>query len=154
MKTKEVVFDVEKSLAPWLGKTVKIMDYYFQEALNAQGLDISKEQMIVLHKLDVEDGLTQNELAMMTYRDKSSLARLIAKMEKKNYVIRRQREGDKRSNLIYLTDLGRDIFQRAIHIVSEMAARMEEDITEAEITEMIGILKKIQHNISKETTKL
>ncbi len=76
--------DFEASIAPWLGKTTKIVDYYIHEAMNARGLDLTKEQMIVLKKLHDCDGLPQSELAFLTLRNKSTLTRLLVKMERKN----------------------------------------------------------------------
>ena len=83
MQQKDVVVDLENSVGPWIGKTTKIVDYYLHEALQQHGLDLTKEQMIVLKKLHQKDGLNQNELASLTWRDKSSLARLLTKMERR-----------------------------------------------------------------------
>ena len=50
MKSEDNVVDFESSIGPWLGKTVKIVDYYLHEAMMENGIDLSKEQMIVLKK--------------------------------------------------------------------------------------------------------
>ena len=90
MKSQNNHVDFENSIGPWLGKTVKIVEYYLQERFNTHNLDLTKEQMIVLKRLHDKDGLSQNELAFLTLRNKSSLTRLLSKMEKKNYIIRKQ----------------------------------------------------------------
>ena len=102
MNTKEDYIDFENSIGPWMGITVKMVEYYLQALFNEHGLDLSKEQMIILKKLHKQDGLNQNELASLTFRDKSSMARLLSKMEKKNYIQRKQSKEDKRIiNLFY-----------------------------------------------------
>ena len=146
MKTKEVVVDFENSIGPWLGSTVKILEYHLQERFNTYNLDLTKEQMIVLKKLYVQDGLNQNELAFLTIRNKSSLTRLLSKMEKKNYVLRKQSIEDKRINHVYLTEHGKEIFQKSKPAIKEMITIMEQNISESEKQQMIKILKKIQHN--------
>ncbi|MFK5973147.1 MAG: MarR family transcriptional regulator [Flavobacteriaceae bacterium] len=148
MKSKGCISDFENSLAPCLGKTEKVVGYYLQEAFHSANLDLTKEQMIVLIKLHLKDGLNQNELAMLTYRDKSSLARLLSKMERKNYIVRKQNNEDKRINEIFLTDDGRSIFKRSKLVVEGLRAIMEEDISEVDKQRVIQILKKVQFNLT------
>lgn len=154
MKMEEVRIDFEKSIGPWLGKTSKIVDYYLQEAFQKHGLDLSKEQMIVLKKLHDKDGLNQNELAFLTFRDKSSLARLLSKMEKKNFITRRQNKEDKRINQVFITEEGRRIFQHTRPVIKRMLETMEENISKEEKRQIIQILKKVQFNFTAKKAAL
>ncbi|MGB5499426.1 MAG: MarR family transcriptional regulator [Maribacter sp.] len=154
MKLGEEHIDFEHSIGPWLGKTSKIADYYLHEMLLDQGLDLSKEQMITLKKLHDEDGLNQNELAFLTFRDKSSLARLLLKMEKKNFIRRKQSTEDKRINQVFLTNEGRAIFKQSKQVISKFITAMEQNITEEEKKQIIRILKKVQSNFTQEKAAL
>ncbi len=154
MKNEEDQIDFENSIAPWLGVTSKIIDYYFQEELNANNFDLSKEQMVVLKKLHDKDGLNQNELAYLTLRNKSSLTRLLTKMEGKNYISRRQSRQDKRNNHVYLTDTGKEIFKKAGPIIHDIMAKIESNISETERNQIISILKKIQYNFTAKEASL
>ena len=111
-------------------------------------MDLTKEQMVVLKKLHEEDGLNQNELAYLTYRDKSSLARLLSKMEKKKYIERKPCETDKRANLVFLTPYGKEIFESTKPFVHNLIIRMEHAISESEKQQIITLLKKVQTNLS------
>ena len=123
--------------------------------MKARDLDLSKEQMIVLKKLCDKDGLNQNELAFLTLRDKSSLTRLLSKMEKKEYIFRMQSTEDKRNNHVFITLKGRDIFSKTRPVIKEIMEQMERDITKKEILQMINTLQKIQFNFTgKYTTSL
>lgn len=150
MKVEENKVDFEKSIGPWLGKTVKVLEYFLQEKFNVYDLDLTKEQMIVLKRLHDDDGLSQNELAFLTLRNKSSLTRLLIKMEKKNYIFREQRIDDKRINQVYLTEKGREIFRRSKPAIKEMIDTMEQNISEDEKKQIIYILKKIQKNFDSD----
>jgi DNA-binding MarR family transcriptional regulator len=154
MQELDYEIDLEKSLGPWLGKTIKITDYYLHEAFQQYGLDISKEQMIVLGKLNKNDGLNQNEIADLIWRDKSSIARLLAKMEKKGYIIKRQHELDRRVNLVYLTEKGREIYWKTRPIIQKAINILEMDLNKSEINRMIEILKRIQDNFTRELKSL
>jgi len=78
-----------------------------QRNLKEAGLNITSEQWSIMYNLWVEEGLTQQELAVRTFRDKPSVTRLINNLERVNLVIRVNDKNDRRSNLIYLTKIGR-----------------------------------------------
>lgn len=145
-KEEQTVNFFENSIGPWLGKTVKMIDYFLQESFESNNLDITKEQMIVLKKLYNQDGLYQNELARLIFRNKSSLARLLSKMESKNYISRKSSKEDKRIKKVFLTDTGKEVFEKAVPLIQNMLSKMEETITSDEKEQMITILKKVQHN--------
>jgi DNA-binding MarR family transcriptional regulator len=151
VKTKGIAIDFENSIAPWIGRTSKIVDYHLHEAMQRHGLDLSKEQMIVLKKLHEHGDLNQNELALLTYRDKSSLARLLSKMEQKNYIFRRQNEEDKRINDVFLTEQGKLTYQKTRPVIKEIIDIMEQNISQEEKQHIIKILKKVQENFITET---
>ena len=146
MEKTSVFIDFEKSLGPWVGRTSKLVDYHIQEGLDRHGLDLTKEQMVVLKKLSDQDGLNQNELASQTYRDKSSLARLLAKMEKKGYLYRRQNEVDKRINEVFLSPIGREIFEDCKVVIKDIMQTMEQHLSASEIQDTIRVLKQVHKN--------
>lgn len=154
MKFVEEHIDFENSIGPWMGITVKIVEYHLQELFSEHGLDLSKEQMIILKRLHEQDGLNQNELASLTFRDKSSMARLLSKMEKKNYIQRKQSKEDKRTNLVFLTVNGRTIFEQTRPALKKLISTMEENITDEEKRLMIKVLKKVQFNFTQEKVAL
>jgi DNA-binding MarR family transcriptional regulator len=141
-----VEIDFETSIGPWLGRTVKLVDYHLQEAFDTHRIDLTKEQMIVLKTLNEQDGINQNELACLTFRDKSSLARLLSKMEGKNYIMRVQSEEDKRHNAVFITSEGANVFDRTRPVIQEIIDIMEYGISVEHKTMMIEHLKKIQNN--------
>ena len=148
MNNTDILVDFDKSVGRWIGSTTKMVDNYLHEAFQCEGLDLSKEQMIVLKKLHENDGLIQNELAFLTLRDKSSLARLLAKMERKNYISREQDDFDRRVNRVFFTEAGRIAFNRTRPIIVGLTEIMEKNITEEEIFQLINTLQRIQHNIT------
>lgn len=138
--------DFETSIGPWLGRTVKLVDYHLQEAFDAHHIDLTKEQMIVLKKLHEQDGINQNELAALTFRDKSSLARLLTKMESKKYVVRLQSKEDKRNKEVFITSEGTAVFDRTRPVIQGIIDVMEHGMNADHKKLMIASLKKIQQN--------
>ena len=133
-----------------------MVDYYLHDLLNQFGLDMSKEQVITLKMLHDNDGdgLNQNDLAFLTSRDKSSLARLLSKMEKKKYILRKQHLEDKRVNQVFLTDEGRSVYKQAKVVLKELICSMEKDISQTEKKQLVNILKKVQFNLMQEKVGL
>jgi DNA-binding MarR family transcriptional regulator len=154
MKTDKKIIDFQNSIAPWLGKTVKTVDYFLQEELKNNNLDLTKEQIIVLKKLHDQDGLNQNELAFLTLRNKSSLTRLLVKMERKKYIKRVQCKSDKRINKVFLTKTGKEIFNKTRPTIKHIIATVEKGISVSEKEQLIQILKKIQTNLGADVAHL
>jgi len=146
MKSKETEIDFENSIGPWLGRTIKVIDYYLDESIKSEKLDVTKEQIIILKNLFLNDGINQNELACLTFRDKSSLTRLLVKMEKKNYTQRKKSKEDKRINNVFITSLGKEMFVKTRPIIKKIMDTMETNISKKEEQVMISLLKKIQSN--------
>ena len=86
-------------------------------------------------------------LFLLTFRDKSSLARLLSKMEQKKYIVRNQDKFDKRVNNVFLTKHGKDVHSRSLPIIKGLIDRIEKNISVLEKKEMIALLKKVQGNL-------
>ncbi len=91
------------------GKASTAMSRRMQRNFKEVGINITAEQWSILYNLWLEEGLTQQELAHRTFRDKPSITRLINNLEKQKLVIRVNDKEDRRSNLIYLTKAGRQL---------------------------------------------
>ena len=74
-----------------------------QKKFAAAGLKITIEQWSVLYHLWKEDGKSQQELCVATFRDKPSITRLVDNLEKQQLVRRVASDQDRRINLIYVT---------------------------------------------------
>lgn len=152
MKKNQDFIDFENSIGPWLGKTIKVIDFHLQEKFKEQGLDLTKEQMIVLKKLSQKDGVNQQDLAILTLRNKSSLTRLVCKMEKKGLLQRKTCKIDKRNKHLFITPLGEETFYKSKPIISAILATMQKGISKEEQKIMIRLLQKIQLNFNEDCT--
>lgn len=139
--------DIENTLAPWLGKTMKMIDNHIQEMFYERKIHLTKIQWVLLKKLDEKNGVAQQELAFLTGRDKTSLTRLINTMEKKSLVARIPSKSDRRINHIHLTKKGEKLFQETLPIMEGFAKSLQENISEEEIKQTINVIKKVQENL-------
>lgn len=140
--------DFASSVAPWIGKTSKLMSIFLKEAFAKHAIDLTKEQFILLKVLHDQDGVIQKDLAFITERNKGSLARLITTMEKKNFVARIPDTEDKRINRVHLTAHGHKVFLKIQPVVQTCIKQAQQGLTEEEINTTIAVLEKIQKNLS------
>jgi len=146
--------EFEKTLGPWLGRTMKMLDFHIQDVFSENEIILTKTQWIVLKKLHDKDGRAQQELAFITNRDKASLTRLIHTLEKKELVKRTPSIVDKRSNHIFLTFKGKEVFSETLPLMKNVLSVMQEGISSEEIEATIKTVQKIQQNLTDNNQKL
>jgi len=152
MKNEEVL-DLNQDLGlifPIInGKVSMAINRMMYRNFRKQGLDITPEQWTVLAFLWGEDGVTQQTLCNSTFKDKPSMTRLIDNLAKQNLVYRNTSETDRRSNFIYLTDLGRSIKESANRAVYETMDAALAGIDESGLRQVRILLAAVFGNIQE-----
>ncbi len=138
---------MENLMLPWIGKTMKHIDHFIASKMAEKGIDLTRQQVILMKTLFHDGPLPQNNLAYLTDRDKTSLTRLLSTMEKKNLVARITSSEDKRVNLVHLTKNGEKVLNETTPILLEVIMHMQEGISEENQKTVINVMKKIQDNI-------
>ncbi|NER14834.1 MarR family transcriptional regulator [Leptobacterium flavescens] len=140
-------YDFEKTLLPWLGRITKEFSFLAVSVFENNQIDLTRHQWLLLKKLNDKDGQPQNDLAFITDRDKTSLTRLINTMERKELVKRVPDATDRRINLVYLTQKGREILEKSIPIMKELIGQMQNGLSTEELENTITALKKVKANL-------
>lgn len=140
---------MENLMMPWIGKTMKHIDWFISTKMADHGMDLTRQQVILLKILFHDGPLPQNDLAFLTDRDKTSLTRLLGTMEKKNLVARITSQNDKRVNLVHLTKNGEKVLTEIGPILLEVIMHMQDGITEEDQQTVIDVMRKIQDNVDK-----
>ncbi|WGH76439.1 MarR family transcriptional regulator [Tenacibaculum tangerinum] len=143
---------IDNTLAPWLGKTMKMIDNHIHDVFLDKNICLTKIQWIVLKTLHKKNGVAQQELAFLTDRDKTSLTRLINTMEKKGLVTRISSKLDRRIKNVHVTKKGELLFNETLPVIEEIANSLQENISEEEIKKAISVIKKVQNNINQKST--
>lgn len=126
------------------------MSMNIADEMDRRGLQITQAQAMLLRRLSLQDGPIQNDLAWITFRDKTSLARLITKMEKKGYVRREQDSMDGRAKRVFITESGRELARAINKVLSDMSERFSRGICPNDLTVMMRTLESIQKNLDNE----
>lgn len=119
-----------------------------QKNFRQAGLDISVEQWSVLYHLWKEDGLSQQELCIRSFRDKPSITRLIDNMEKQGLVKRMPSPTDRRKNLVTLTDISRQLKDSTTELANTTMNEGLDGVTTAEIAIVKKVLQQVYDNLT------
>lgn len=129
------------------GKASTAISRRLQRNLKEFKLNITAEQWTILYYLWMEEGMTQQELANLTFRDKPSITRLINNLERMSLVIRVNDKHDRRSNLIYLTKEGRKLKEAGMQQASLTIKESVAGIDEESLKMAQQILEKVFQNL-------
>jgi len=148
MHPKNEISDFNETLAPWIGKTFKLMNIYIAKVFSKNNFQITQEQWFVLKVLtEGNNGFIQNDLACATNRNKATLTRVINVMEKHNLVVRIPSKEDARKKLIYATKTGENLFLKMKPLMLSSLQVIQNNISEEEKNNFINVMKKIQTNL-------
>ena len=122
---------------------------HIQVKIRENDIDISFELLEVLAYLFRKDGVNQQEIADIMFKDKSSMTYLLDNLVKRNMVKRTEDENDRRNKLIYLTEKGKslqDVFDPWITETYEKAAK---GIKSADIEKAMSLIQNMNNNLKR-----
>ena len=139
--------DIEMVFALMNGKLSAAINRKLYRSFRKMSIDITPEQWTVLFYLWSRDGVTQQELCNVTFKDKPSMTRLIDNLEKQQLVVRSPGVRDRRINLIHLTEKGRELEATTNPLVTSVMRMALEGFSDSEV-EMAGtMLAKVFANL-------
>jgi DNA-binding MarR family transcriptional regulator len=118
-----------------------------QKKFNQAGLNLTTEQWSVLYHLWKQDGISQQELCLATFRDRPSMTRLVDNLEKAGLVRRTASSSDRRKKLIYLTEKARSLEDICHEIAAETVEEALEGVSKQQIDICKEVLKKVYENL-------
>ncbi|MFK7836899.1 MAG: MarR family winged helix-turn-helix transcriptional regulator [Sulfitobacter sp.] len=137
-----------ENFAPYLMN--RIMGRYnaaLQTEMAEQGL--TTPQMRSLAVLSVIDGILIRELAVYAVVQQSTLSRALDTLSQNGLIRRETDEQDSRATRIFITDAGRDAYERLWPHMAEAYGAMFKGVDEAEKRAFVGTLQTILRNIRK-----
>ncbi len=118
---QENEFNLDRSASHLLHRAQQFAAEKF-ESMGEVGITL--RQFAVLAAVYEQEGCTQSELVKSTGIDRSTLADMVARMERNGFIERRQAKLDARAKAVHLTDQGRE----ALDAAKPMVQRSDEAI--------------------------
>ncbi|MDH6307801.1 DNA-binding MarR family transcriptional regulator [Dysgonomonas sp. PFB1-18] len=116
--------------------------------IREHNIDVTFEMLHILRCMDrVGDKVNQQELANLTFKDKSSLSYLIKNMEKRGLIAREEDAADKRNKLVMLTEKGEQLYIQIKDIIEDVYTTLEQNVNTEHIQLCIEYMKEFTGTI-------
>lgn len=139
---------LSKEIAVELNLTGCKLKQYIAAMLKMQDVPLTPEQFLLIDILWNQGEMSQQQLADRMQKDKNSVTKLVDAIERKGFVIRKQNSSDRRSNTIVLTEKAELLKNEAKKKGISILENMLEGITEEELRSFLGILHKLNSNMT------
>lgn len=128
--------------------TASLLKTTLQKRLVSAGLDVTPEQMAVLKLLSVQqECVSMKFISQHTFRDSSTVSRLIDTLEKKKLLERTSNSVDRRIKLICISEKGTVVFKQASAIAKEHVTQALQGVDTADRDRLIQVLIQIENNL-------
>ena len=133
------------------GKLSAAISRRLYRVFRREGIEMTPAQWTVMYYLWSRDGVTQQELCNLTFKDKPSMTRLIDNLEKLSCVERIPSKSDRRINIIKLTDKGRSLepVTRPIvmGVIGEALATLSQEDIEVACRVLVCIFDNLRNSL-------
>jgi DNA-binding MarR family transcriptional regulator len=141
-------FEFEKSFGRTLGTAHTNLFKHLNKLMKAAELPITPEQFGLMTHLWKQDGLSQQELAVLTCRDRANVTRIIDILEREEIVERRDDANDRRVFKIFLTQKGKGLEAGTADCAKQAIKDATQGSTKEEIETCMKVLRKTIDNFS------
>lgn len=140
-------FHLDNTLGYLINRCAILLKSELTHRFRQAGYDVTPEEWSILNRLWEQDGLSQNELAERTVKDKTTVTRFLNQMEAKGFVTRKSSEKDGRSKKVHLSSRGQALKPILIQITAGLLQEASSDLSEANIRTTFHTLKTFEKNL-------
>ncbi len=120
-----------------------------KQLMKEENIDLKVDQFPILLTVHALEGMSQQEIADITERDKSSAQRTLVSLEKNGLVKIIQDDNDKRKNLVYLTEEGKSLAKKIKILFKQAEQQTFAILTEKERNEALVHIKEVADKLEK-----
>ena len=138
-------YELEKSTGFKINQRADKINNKFNIVL--QKYDIAPEQRATLEIIKYEKDVNQTKIANILAKDKTTISRTLATLEKKGFILKKQI--DKRTNLIELTNKGEKILEESALTIKTFRENLSSKLDENEINKIVELLEKVASSVKE-----
>lgn len=142
-------FAIEAEITPGylLARTYLGVKQGLRRVFIQEGLDLTSEQGVALAFIRQNQGLSQCELADKTIKDRTTITRILDRLEQKGLIRRERDERDRRSYRLFTTEEGYALCDKIVPAVQSFREKVFGNLTRSESETLIAILSKINDRL-------
>ncbi|WP_339308340.1 MarR family transcriptional regulator [Paenibacillus sp. FSL H8-0317] len=137
--------ELEKYIGVNVQRAALKLNNYYQKVVTP--FDITVDQWEILVVLWEQEGITQKDLAERLHKDQTNVARMLFKLEKKEFIYRVIHETDRRSLRVYLTPKGRDMKDEILAPSKDAYNKTIQGLSKEEVEMFRRILTVMYNNV-------
>lgn len=140
---------LEDSLGFQVNMTANAMRNRFNSFLKPYGL--TSAQYGIMKSINDNPDITPTQLSEITFKDKTTITRMIDTLVKRELLVRVPKENDRRAYKIQWTDKGEDIMQDIMPITENLVTKIRSQFSADELNTFLKVLKTLKQTPSLET---
>lgn len=123
--------------------TALLLKRELNNAIKQSKINITTEQWAILNRLNEEESLSQNEVAIITFKDNANITRILDKLETKGLVQRKPDPKDRRTWRISITKKG----EAQRNLIEPLAKKVLEKALNGLSTKEVAMYNEISKKI-------
>lgn len=147
------MFEYETIPLHWVNRLGFLVRKELALRFRAEGYDIGAEDWAVLLILWKKGPQTPGALADVTFRDRTTITRLIDGMVKKDLVTRREDAKDRRRSLVDITPYAFDLQGELVPIAHQVIAGAMPGVSHADLEATTRTLRRMTENLVGDPSK-
>ena len=116
-----------------------------------RGSGIGTGEFDLIHTVRHHPGISQKEISSLTGMDKGAVARRVASLEQKGYLVRKTNPSDARSQFLYATEQAKQLRDNKASVEAVFYEWLLEELSEDEALKFTRILDKLYLRSKKES---
>ena len=140
-------FNLENTLGYLINRCAILLKQELTHRFKQAGYEITPEEWAILNRLWEQDGMSQNELAERTVKDKTTITRFLVQMEKKGLIARSASKIDGRSKNVNLTSKGQELKPVLINITKGLLSEAAVGVSDQNLQITFTTLGTIENNL-------
>ncbi len=124
---------VEDRLIFLISKVCQKLIINLQKSFSESGIEVTPIQVMLLFFLQKNDGSSLTQISQGLMLENPTMTGLIDRLEKSGYVKRADHPNDRRVYLVYLTEKGKKVANKALPIVKKLNEEIKKGYSKEEI---------------------
>lgn len=134
---------LEESIGCIVHNTYWSMNTYLGKLFKVNGIDLTAEQFKVMLFLWKKEFGSQQDIADLLGKDKTTITRLLEGLEKRGFILRQADKIDKRSKRVIATKAGKLLEEIVMPLIIQSSERITSQFTSQEIEITKKVLKSL-----------
>jgi DNA-binding MarR family transcriptional regulator len=130
-----------------IDSTIKRIRLFMQKNLSDAQIDLTVDQWVVLDHIMPHAKISQNELGILICKDAPTITRILDILAKKELVIRKPSDTDRRKFILELTAQGKELHKKAFTIIAKGRKKSWENLSDKDYEDLVRIMDTIYANV-------